>query len=109
MGTQFNCSLCPVDWRCDTFGWGGLCIEWHPFSNGEGVNCNGENCLFQQFCNATTNRCEFNSCETNNPCPESMECIQYLPTHPRVCATLNVVPYSSIPETLIPFSERFNR
>ncbi|KAF2077949.1 hypothetical protein CYY_000749 [Polysphondylium violaceum] len=109
LGTQFNCSLCPVDWRCDTFGWGGLCIEWHPFSNGGGIECDGDACLFQQFCNTTTNRCEFTSCELNNPCPANMECIQYLPTHPRVCATLNVVPYSSIPETLIPFSERFNR
>ncbi|EGC35905.1 hypothetical protein DICPUDRAFT_87647 [Dictyostelium purpureum] len=102
----FNCSKCPKDWKCDKFGWGGLCIEWKPSSPGDGVPCLGGFCLFNQYCNETSQQCEFERC-TSTTCNKDMSCIQYQPSHPRVCSSTNIIPFTQIPDTIIPYSERY--
>ncbi|EAL69736.1 hypothetical protein DDB_G0275341 [Dictyostelium discoideum AX4] len=104
IGREFDCNLCPTDWKCDKFGWGGLCIEWKPFSPGDGEPCLGGVCLFNQYCNTTSQQCEFPKCD-DATCHKGMSCIQYQVSHPRVCATTNVIPFTSLPDSLVPYTK----
>ncbi|KYQ92370.1 hypothetical protein DLAC_06336 [Tieghemostelium lacteum] len=99
LGQNFNCSICPKGWRCDSFGWGGLCIEWAAEIE---EDCYQEKCLKNQFCNSKTQSCEYQRC-TKTTCGPGLTCIQYQPSHPRVCATDNILPFTNLPADLVVF------
>ncbi|KYQ88703.1 hypothetical protein DLAC_10724 [Tieghemostelium lacteum] len=99
IGTRFNCSRCPVGWRCDPFGWGGICMEWFPDLTME--DCFYEKCLKNQICNKESKKCEYQLC-LENTCSEGLTCVQYQPTHPRICATENILPFSFAVDNLVP-------
>eukprot|EP01133_Synstelium_polycarpum_P004307 gene4307-5030_t len=80
-----------------------MCTEWTFNSPSEGVDCFGSRCLFAQHCNETSERCEFTRCESEESkslCTEGMVCVQFDVTHPRVCASRSVVPFSTVPDWL---------
>ncbi|EFA79287.1 hypothetical protein PPL_07705 [Heterostelium album PN500] len=106
---DYNCSSCPKDFICDQFGWGIMCTEW-SFSEGPPLQCYESNCLFAQFCNHDTKRCEFHRCSDNpDLCAKDMVCVQFDVTQPRVCASRSVVPYTDTPLWLQKFPFLNNR
>eukprot|EP01132_Coremiostelium_polycephalum_P010404 gene10404-12777_t len=99
---KFNCSQCPEGFQCDSYGWGFMCVDWKSPYNGEPLICGNTKCSFNQYCNATVSECQFKRCEKDT-CSHGLECVQYHPHHPRVCLTRNIVPYTDIPNTIIPY------
>eukprot|EP01132_Coremiostelium_polycephalum_P000809 gene809-1005_t len=104
LGFEFQCDQCPEGFFCDSYGFGGLCMEWHPESSyyDGNVSCLNETCIENQFCNSTSGQCEYTSCQPDT-CGPGLICIQYHPTVPKTCVTTNVVPYGSPPLNILPY------
>ncbi|KAN0015620.1 hypothetical protein ACTFIU_008361 [Dictyostelium citrinum] len=104
----FECSNCPEGWICRKFGWSGVCIEFER--NLKSINdtpiCFGGTCSSNQFCNTTSNQCEYRPCE-DDTCHYGMTCFQYHPSSPRICSTWQITPTIQFPSALPPFFENF--
>ncbi|KAM9981471.1 hypothetical protein ACTFIY_003771 [Dictyostelium cf. discoideum] len=104
----FECGNCPAGWICRKFGWSGVCIEFER--NLQSINntpiCFGGTCLSNQFCNTTSQQCEFEPCK-DDTCHNEMTCFQYHPSSPKVCSYWEITPTIQFPSSLPPFFENF--
>ncbi|KAN0035784.1 hypothetical protein ACTA71_005075 [Dictyostelium dimigraforme] len=102
----FDCSYCPNGWVCHKYGWSGFCIEFDQDIYTIEKTCIDGTCLDFQFCNTTSNRCEFERCSANT-CHPQMLCFQYHPSSPRVCTGSEIVSQMYVPYTLGEFNTVF--
>ncbi|KAK5577978.1 hypothetical protein RB653_002926 [Dictyostelium firmibasis] len=103
----FDCSLCPVGWVCRKYGWTGFCVEFEQEPIKPGEPCIDGTCINRQFCNTTSNICEFEKC-SETTCNTQMICYQYHPSSPRVCIGSEIVSQISFPFTLAEYNTIFD-
>ncbi|GAM27932.1 hypothetical protein SAMD00019534_111080, partial [Acytostelium subglobosum LB1] len=93
-----TCMDCPAGFLCDRFAWGIMCTEWSDNTTRARCKDSQSECLSGQTCNSK-NLCEFAKCD-ETLCGPKLSCVQFDQTHPRVCASRNVVPFSQMPTWL---------
>ncbi|EAL69029.1 hypothetical protein DDB_G0277055 [Dictyostelium discoideum AX4] len=102
----FDCSICPKNWVCHKYGWSGFCVEFNKDTPMIENPCIDGSCLDFQFCNKTSQRCEFERCSPTT-CHPQMICFQYHPSSPRVCTGSEIISQIYAPITLGEFNPTF--
>ncbi|KAM9981806.1 hypothetical protein ACTFIY_004120 [Dictyostelium cf. discoideum] len=105
LGNDFLCEECPPHWLCRKFGFDGFCIEFENNFERE-FECFGRFCLSIQFCNQTSQQCEYERC-TNTTCVPEQLCVQNSPTSPRICIGTNIIPVIEVPRSNPPQADPF--